>query len=140
MATTESRIEVLLFLVARGDIYRNITWPSTAASAQKKATRRPPFLIGGSVIAAASKDSRGPIWKPRSARSARGDTVNTASRLESFDKDAFAPDSTLRLLGDEFESELMGEFYLKGKVEPTRIYRVHGRKNEDAVRPGKRAA
>jgi class 3 adenylate cyclase len=49
-------------------------------------------------------------------------------------------ESTLRLLGDEFESELMGEFYLKGKVEPTRIYRVHGRKGESEARAAAPAA
>jgi len=68
-----------------------------------------------------------------------GDTVNTASRLESFDKEGFAPDyfgapcrifvgeSTRMLLGEEFRIELIGDFRLKGKVRPTRIYRVHAR-------------
>ena len=69
-----------------------------------------------------------------------GDTVNTAARLESFDKDSFAPDyfstpcrilvgePTLRLLGDQFHTELMGEFRLKGKLQPIRIHRVHARR------------
>jgi adenylate cyclase len=69
-----------------------------------------------------------------------GDTVNTASRLESFDKEGFAPDyfstpcrilvgeSTLRLLGGEFHTEWLGEVQLKGKMHPTRIHRVHGRR------------
>ncbi len=71
-----------------------------------------------------------------------GDTVNTASRLESFDKEGFVADyfwtpcrilvgeSTMRLLGDEFRTELMGEVRLKGKEEAIRIYRVHGRAGE----------
>ena len=68
-----------------------------------------------------------------------GDTVNTAARLESFDRDSFAPDyfaapcrillgeSTLRLLGDVFQTEFLGEFQLKGKTHVLRIYRVYGR-------------
>ncbi len=74
-----------------------------------------------------------------------GDTVNTASRLESFDKEGFAPDyfktpcrilvgePTLELLGDEFETELLGEVQLKGKAGATRIYRVSGHKKGRAT-------
>lgn len=77
-----------------------------------------------------------------------GDTVNTASRLEGFDKDSFAPDyfnapcrilvgeSTFRLLGDEFHGELVGEVRLKGKSSSIRIYRIHGRRGERDARPG----
>lgn len=69
-----------------------------------------------------------------------GDTVNTASRLESFDKEAFDPDyfnapcriligqSTLALVGEEFETELVGEFRLKGKTQTIRIHRVRQRR------------
>lgn len=69
-----------------------------------------------------------------------GDTVNTASRLESFDKETFDPDyfsapcriligqPTLALVGDEFETELVGEFRLKGKTQTIRIHRVRRRR------------
>ena len=69
-----------------------------------------------------------------------GDTVNTASRLESFDKEAFDPDyfrapcriligePTLALIGDAFETQFVGEYRLKGKTKPMRIYRVLGRR------------
>ncbi len=68
-----------------------------------------------------------------------GDTVNTASRLESFDKSLFAPDpdvspsrilvgeTTQRYLGDQFETERVGDFSLKGKEHTVGIYRVIGR-------------
>jgi adenylate cyclase len=67
-----------------------------------------------------------------------GDTVNTAARLESFDKEGFAPDHlnnpcriligqpTVDLVGAEFVTELVGEVRLKGKEHGTRIYRVLG--------------
>jgi len=67
-----------------------------------------------------------------------GDTVNTASRLESFDKDLFPPDPekhpcriligemTWRCLGDEFETEQVGDVSLKGKAQRVAVYRVIG--------------
>ena len=68
-----------------------------------------------------------------------GDSVNTASRLESFEKDLFPPDpasrpcriligeTTLRYLGDQFETERVGDVRLKGKERAVGIYRVLGR-------------
>jgi adenylate cyclase len=65
-----------------------------------------------------------------------GDTVNSASRLESFDKEHFEPDyfsapcriligePTRELIGAAFHSEFVGEFRLKGKTKTIRIYRV----------------
>ena len=72
-----------------------------------------------------------------------GDTVNTAARLEQFDKDLFAPDpdihpcriligeTTLRYLGEQFETDRVGDFALKGKEHKVGIYRVIGRLRAD---------
>jgi hypothetical protein len=65
-----------------------------------------------------------------------GDTMNIASRLESYDKEFFAPDpdarpcrtligeTTLVYLGDEFETARVGEIRLKGKEHTVRVYRL----------------
>jgi adenylate cyclase len=63
-----------------------------------------------------------------------GDTINIASRLESYDKDLgkeslcriLIGESTLRYLGPEFRTERIGEVSLKGKEEKITIYRVMG--------------
>ncbi|WP_353571317.1 adenylate/guanylate cyclase domain-containing protein [Candidatus Albibeggiatoa sp. nov. BB20] len=63
-----------------------------------------------------------------------GDTVNTASRLESFDKsiDTDEPcrilisQTTLDCLGDRFETECVGSVSLKGKEVKVTIHRVIG--------------
>ncbi len=63
-----------------------------------------------------------------------GDTVNTAARLESFDKDYASDDvcrilighSTFELLDGQFRTELVQTIELKGKKEKTTIYRVLG--------------
>lgn len=67
-----------------------------------------------------------------------GDTVNTASRLESFDKSVLAPDdagspcriiigeATLRRLSPEFETQKIGEVSLRGKDQATTVYCVLG--------------
>jgi adenylate cyclase len=68
-----------------------------------------------------------------------GDTVNTASRLEGFDKDLFALDdltnpcriiigeATLRRLGHQFETQNLGEVSLRGKDQKITVYSVIGR-------------
>jgi class 3 adenylate cyclase len=68
--------------------------------------------------------------------------MNTASRLESFDKELFPPDPekqpcrifigepTLRRLADRFEVERVGEAALKGKEQSVAIYRVIGRQHQ----------
>jgi len=63
-----------------------------------------------------------------------GDTINIASRLESYDKDLgkealcriLIGESTLRYLGPGFRTERIGEVSLKGKEEKITIYRVLG--------------
>jgi adenylate cyclase len=65
-----------------------------------------------------------------------GDTVNTASRLESFDKNIDAEsacrilisETTLECLDGQFATECVGSVYLKGKESRVTIYRVIGRK------------
>lgn len=69
-----------------------------------------------------------------------GDTVNTGARLESFDKELYAPDPdsrpariligepTLERLGAEFETQRIGEFALRGKEQRVNVYRVLGRR------------
>lgn len=71
-----------------------------------------------------------------------GDTVNTASRLESFDKTVLAPDvdarpcriligePTLKYVASAFETELVGEVSLKGKEHRESIHHVVGRRQE----------
>jgi adenylate cyclase len=64
-----------------------------------------------------------------------GDTVNTASRLESFDKTVATPDaqrpcrilvgeSTWQMIRDRYQTEQIGECQLKGKHNILNIYRV----------------
>jgi adenylate cyclase len=67
-----------------------------------------------------------------------GDTVNVASRLESFDKDSFVPsdsgspcrilvgEATASRLGNLFSVEKVGGVALKGKQEKIMAYRILG--------------
>ncbi|MEE9355341.1 MAG: adenylate/guanylate cyclase domain-containing protein [Methylococcaceae bacterium] len=68
-----------------------------------------------------------------------GDTVNTAARLEAFDKAQFDPDyfnqpcrilmggKTLDYLNDQFQLKAKGKVELKGKKERVDIYQVIGK-------------
>ncbi len=75
-----------------------------------------------------------------------GDTVNVASRLESFEKDLtvdpyfkrspcriLIEETTLQYVGKEFRVQKIGEVVLRGRVQKIRIYRVLGR--EDGTEP-----
>lgn len=72
-----------------------------------------------------------------------GDTVNIASRLESFDKDfegnsgsdcrILIGDETLRRIGGGHSAEKVGAVSLKGKDEKVIIYMVTGRINNNDV-------
>jgi adenylate cyclase len=68
-----------------------------------------------------------------------GDTVNTAARLESFEKDLVDPvsqspcriligESTLRYVENQFEMQAFGELSLKGKEQRILVYRVFSQK------------
>ena len=69
-----------------------------------------------------------------------GDTVNTAARLESYDKRLELPqlgdspcrtligDSTLQQLGNGYETQHVGELALRGKEERVVVHCVSGRK------------
>ena len=71
-----------------------------------------------------------------------GDTVNTASRLESYGKETFAAEAidspcriligaaTLQYVGQQFQTQYVGEVHLKGKEQTTTIYRVIGEQRD----------
>lgn len=83
-----------------------------------------------------------------------GDTVNTAARLEAFDKESFerqvaagGPDfrvlvseATFLRLGDRFESEKIGAGALKGKDHAVMIYRILDVANRGPESSGEEAA
>ncbi len=74
-----------------------------------------------------------------------GDSVNTASRLEGFEKEKwqgdyfndpcriFIGESTLAYVGERYATELVGEVKLKGKDQFTKIYRVLGRREGEPM-------
>lgn len=65
-----------------------------------------------------------------------GDTVNTAARIETMEKESFSTESadsdcrimmaesTMRYIADTFETESAGTVRLRGKTRPVRVFRV----------------
>ncbi|MCL2924414.1 MAG: adenylate/guanylate cyclase domain-containing protein [Trichodesmium sp. MAG_R04] len=69
-----------------------------------------------------------------------GDSVNIASRLESFDKERhpgvcriLIAEETYKYLDGKFPIEFWGDFFLKGKAIPVSIYLVQGNKSLSKV-------
>jgi adenylate cyclase len=104
---------------------------------QPTARMRVGILTGAAVV--------GHIGSERRMKYATvGNTVNTAARLESFDKEPFELEpeqSTVRILigqatadrvGDRFVLRCLGEHVLKGKGEKITIHRVLGRRADPA--------
>ena len=85
-------------------------------------------ILTGPVVAGSAGDA------DRLEYTILGDTVNTASRLESFDKEkGFEPptncrilvgEPTLQRIGSGFDSLFIDTISLKGKAEKTTIYRI----------------
>lgn len=64
-----------------------------------------------------------------------GDTVNTASRIESLtrkvDAEILVSDEVVRAAGDGFLFEYVGEFNVKGKSVALNLYSLRGRRERD---------
>ncbi|MGH8503073.1 MAG: CHASE2 domain-containing protein [Gammaproteobacteria bacterium] len=81
-----------------------------------------------------------------------GDTVNIASRLESLDKDFADPrsadslcriligETTMKYLGDKYETVQVGTVRLKGRLAATAVYRVWLPRTPDIKFPAKENA
>jgi len=96
-------------------------------------------IFTGPVVAGALGSSR------RMKYTTVGDTVNTAARLESYDKNfareslcrILIGESTLKYLGNQFETRRVGEGALKGKDQKIIIYQLFKNKdNHEALFPG----
>ncbi len=94
-------------------------------------------IFTGAVVAGALGSSQ------RMKYTTVGDIVNTAARLESYDKD-LAKESPWRILiGDATHQHLNGQFYtekigeadLKGKNDKINVYRVFSKENETTKGP-----
>jgi adenylate cyclase len=83
--------------------------------------------------------------RDRMKYAAVGNTVNTAARLEAFDKVSFEVEdsicrvlvgqATLDRLGGRFATQCLGDHRLKGKGEAVTIHRVLGRAREAPLPP-----
>jgi adenylate cyclase len=63
-----------------------------------------------------------------------GDTVNTSSRVEHLTRDLnqeiLVTETVYEMAGDTFIFEAMGDFSVKGKSKPLKLYSLKGRKND----------
>lgn len=87
----------------------------------------------------------GSLGSERMEYTVHGDIVNTAARLESFDKGSFMPDyfhrpcrvligeATLAYLDDRFQTDRVGEVRLRGKDRLVGIYQVLCQEGETTV-------
>lgn len=66
-----------------------------------------------------------------------GDTVNTASRIESstksFGTDLLISEEVCKRIGDEFVTQYAGSSKVKGKSEPLRLAKVNGYYDQDGM-------
>jgi class 3 adenylate cyclase/tetratricopeptide (TPR) repeat protein len=89
---------------------------------------RPQMRIGvNSGLAVVAK-----IFSQDATVTALGDTVNLASRLQKLAEPGtvYLSESTRRLIEGQAETRLVGDFDIKGKSEPQKVYRL------DSVRTG----
>jgi adenylate cyclase len=120
--TAEARAAVLCGLEMLEEVGRmNRDWEGTG---------RPHIAIGVGIHT--GEATCGVVGAPgRLEYTIIGDTVNLASRLESTTKEAGVPlvvsGKTAELLGDEYETEALGDVKVKGKTENTSVFAVRRR-------------
>ncbi|MEK7990533.1 MAG: adenylate/guanylate cyclase domain-containing protein [Thiotrichaceae bacterium] len=72
-----------------------------------------------------------------------GDTVNTAARLEGFNKEwdisnpcrILIGETTLKYLDDDYQTQYVGKVNLRGKKKPVTVYQVQDKKNSVITEP-----
>ena len=107
---------------------------STSASPQPRPRSRADTEAGRRCASASTPGLRS--WREYSARTrpvtALGDTVNLASRLQKLAEPGtvYLSEATQRLVEGQAETAFVGEFDIKGKAEPQKVYRL------DSVLPG----
>lgn len=106
-------------------------------SAQWKASGRPDIKIGVGIHS--GRATCGVVGaEERLEYTVIGDTVNLASRLEAKTKELRASllvsEATLRLIGERYVAENLGEITVKGKQQPVRVFAISGIKMEIEAR------
>jgi class 3 adenylate cyclase len=97
-------------------------------NALRRHQKKPPLKIGigvhtGEVVLGSIGSER------RMDFTAVGDTVNIASRLENFTRNAggriIVSEATRAKLGNEFSVQVLGKVMLKGKTQPLKVFAVN---------------